>query len=100
RLMNGLPVIDVTAEMAYYSIPDPYQRGNEYYRNHYVCPWVINEEEVVGSWEWGKLATNEDWYEEVVVPAFNKFKKEKEPGPTTACASTFNMSEVMENLPG
>lgn len=28
RLRNGLPILDVAAEMVFYSIPDPYQRGS------------------------------------------------------------------------
>jgi hypothetical protein len=94
RLMNGLPVLDVAAEMEYYSIPDPYKKEKEYYLSSYVCLWEVAKEEVVGHWEWDDLATNKDWYEEIIVPAFNKYREERD------SASTFDMSEVMQSLPG
>ncbi|KAF2029779.1 hypothetical protein EK21DRAFT_67060, partial [Setomelanomma holmii] len=48
RLMNGLPMLNVTAEMKHYSIQDPYQRRNEYDLHSYICLWEVGKEEVVG----------------------------------------------------
>ncbi|KAF2034804.1 hypothetical protein EK21DRAFT_55989, partial [Setomelanomma holmii] len=98
RLMNGLPILDVTAEMEHYSIQDPYQRLNLYYLHSYICLWEVGKDEVIGHWEWDELASNEDWYEEIIIPAFIKFRKAKTSG--SARASTFDMSEIMESLPG
>jgi hypothetical protein len=98
RVRNGLPVLDVAAEMEYYSIPDPYRMNKKYYVGSYVCLWEVAKEEVVGHWEWDELATNENWYEEIIVPAFNKYREERD--SASARASTFDMSEVMQSLPG
>ena len=116
RIKNNLPVLDVAAEMKQYSIRDPYNRGGEYYDNHYVCLWEVTPEELVGQWTWEELAVMDDWYESVVIPAFNWARKRKSLGtaPTTApppalapvsdpapaCASAFDMSALNEALPG
>ncbi|KAF2622921.1 hypothetical protein BU25DRAFT_305163, partial [Macroventuria anomochaeta] len=72
RLRNGLPVLDVTAEMDYHCILDPYGKGNEYYMDHYVCLWEVTAEEVVDRWDWAELTSEENWYEDVIMPAFNR----------------------------
>ncbi|KAI1409585.1 hypothetical protein F5Y13DRAFT_181886 [Hypoxylon sp. FL1857] len=72
RIRNGLPILDVEAEKGHYNIPDPYKKGNEYYRNHYVCLWQVTEAEIVGQWEWDDLANNENWYQEIM-HAFRAF---------------------------
>jgi hypothetical protein len=113
RVARGLPVLDVAAEMKYYSISNPYHRGDEYNGNHYVCLWEVTPEEVVGHWEWDEWANNENWYEEVVMPAFKEFREARKPeprpspldsrGPVGAAptsASPFDMSAISENLPG
>ncbi len=48
RLRNGLPVLDVVAEMEYYNIVDPYGKSNQYYNGHYICLWQVTEREIVG----------------------------------------------------
>jgi hypothetical protein len=97
RFKNGLPVLDVIAEMEHYSIRDPYQQGDKYYHHSYVCLWEITKEEIVSHWEWDELARNENWYEEIIMPAFIKFREEKS---STTRTSTFDMSKVMQSLLG
>jgi hypothetical protein len=97
RFENGFPVLDVVAEMKHYSIPDPYQQGNRYYVHSYVCLWEVAKEEIVGHWAWDELVGNENWYEEIIMPAFTKFREERN---TTSGTSTFDMSKVKEGLTG
>ncbi|GJN84547.1 hypothetical protein PLIIFM63780_008104 [Purpureocillium lilacinum] len=84
RRAKGLPVLDVGAEMEHYGIEDPYC-DSDYYENHYACLWEVTPEEIVGQWTWKKLMKNnkEDWYKEIVLPAFqqhnNAFTKRSEP---------------------
>lgn len=73
RIANGLPILHATAEMDHYNITDPYGQSNEYYVNHYVCLWEVTEAEIVGHWDWNHLASNENWYEDVILPAFQRF---------------------------
>ncbi|OAQ88855.1 hypothetical protein VFPFJ_07320 [Purpureocillium lilacinum] len=84
REAKGLPVLDVGAEMEHYGIEDPYD-DSDYYENHYACLWEVTPEEIVGQWTWKKLMKNnkEDWYKEIVLPAFqqhnNAFTKRSAP---------------------
>lgn len=78
--MEGLPVLDVAAEMEHYGIPDPYPRASKfftdrYHFDHFVCLWEVTGSEVVGSWNWEGLAKTKDWYEEIVMPAFMDFRR-------------------------
>jgi hypothetical protein len=113
RLQKGLPILGVAAEMEYYSIPDPYYEGNRFYVDQYICLWEVTPEEVVGHWEWDEWANNENWYEEIVMPAYKEFREARKPelrpsplvarGPAGAApssASPLDISTVFENLPG
>lgn len=118
RISNCLPTLDVAAEMEHYSIPDPYCQGNRYYIHHYVCLWEVTPDEVVGHWCWYELSDLVNWYNEVIMPEFNRFRTEKRSGHTSplhvtsspapvadeapardaAAASTFDMSALKESL--
>ena len=85
RTRDHLPILGVAAEMDHYEIPDPYGKSNQYYVNHYVCLWQVTEREIVGHWLWDDLVMNEDWYEQIIMPAFRNFRVErlpKSPGDT------------------
>jgi hypothetical protein len=99
RLRNGLPTLDVAAEMDYYEIPDPYNKGSKYYINHYVCLWGVAEEEIIGHYEWEELSKSSNWYEEVIMPAFYKSDGGKKPESDLIRASAFDMSMMIESLP-
>ncbi|KAF2843990.1 hypothetical protein T440DRAFT_528919 [Plenodomus tracheiphilus IPT5] len=75
RLRIGLPILDVSAEMEHYEIPDPYGNSNQYYTDHYVCVWEITGEEVVGQWPWEDLANDERWYEDIIMPAYHENRR-------------------------
>lgn len=75
RLRNGLPILDIPAEMDHYNIPNPYRESNKYYNGHYVCLWQVTEREVVGHWQWNDLVTYKDWYQAIILPAFWQFRK-------------------------
>jgi hypothetical protein len=72
RIADGLPILDVAAEMDHYGIPDPYGRSNQYYMDHYLCLWEVTEREIVGHWQWNDLRANEQWYHEIILPAFQE----------------------------
>ena len=73
RMKNRLPVLEVTAEMDYYRIPNPYRKSSKFYINHYVCLWHVTKAEIVGDWEWTSLSKNKNWYHDVILPAFERF---------------------------
>lgn len=74
RVRNGLPVLHVADEMKHYGIQDP--SGNsklsEYHTDHYICLWEVTKTEVVGCWQWDELVGHENWYEEIIMPAFRQ----------------------------
>lgn len=61
--------------MEYYDVADPYNKTNEYYKDHYICLWEVTDKEIVGHWQWEDLVENENWYEEIVIPAFRRNRK-------------------------
>ncbi|KAF1966035.1 hypothetical protein BU23DRAFT_560605 [Bimuria novae-zelandiae CBS 107.79] len=99
RYRNGLPILDVAAEMEHYCIPDPYGKGGKYYINHYVCLWEVTEEEIVGHYKWAELAKTTHWYNEVIIPAFLRSGGEKKLESAPTRASAFDMSTMIESLP-
>ncbi|XP_014550189.1 hypothetical protein COCVIDRAFT_116175 [Bipolaris victoriae FI3] len=98
RLKNSLPILDIAAEMEHYDIPDPYNKGMEYYVDHYVCLWEVAAEEIVGHYEWEELADNKDWFDDIIAPDFRKFRREKKSQSTSTRLSAFDMSTVIESL--
>ncbi len=96
RVRDGLPVLDVSAEMDHYNILDPYRKSNQYYNDHYICLWQVTEREIVGQWPWSDLDTHENWYEEIVMPAFRQFRREAVRMSTGD--ESFGLSAVMSNL--
>lgn len=100
RLGNGLPILDIAAEMKHYDIPDPYNKGMEYYVDHYVCLWEATAEEIVGHYKWEELADNKDWFDDIIAPGFRKFKRKKKSQSISIGLSTFDMSTIMESLSG
>lgn len=77
RRMKGLPFIDVGAEMNYYGIQDPYRKSNLYYRNHYACLWEVTPAEIVGHWTWDFLKGSPNWFDDVVMPAYDQVTKDR-----------------------
>ncbi len=57
--------------MEYYDVANPYNKTNEYYKDHYICLWEATDKEIVGHWQWEDLVENENWYEEIVIPRFS-----------------------------
>jgi hypothetical protein len=55
RIAEGLPILDIRAEMDHYGITDPYGKSNQYYTDHYVCLWEVTEREIIGHWPWDDL---------------------------------------------
>lgn len=72
RIADRLPILDVLAEMVHYGVKDPYGKSNQYYIHHYVCLWEVPEQEIIGHWEWNDLAPNENWYNDIILPAFRE----------------------------
>ncbi|KAI0163624.1 hypothetical protein BJ166DRAFT_449303, partial [Pestalotiopsis sp. NC0098] len=74
RMRLGLPVLDVVTEMDNYDIAGPYGRF-DYYTNHFLCLWQVTEPEIVGHWAWGDLVNNKNWYQQIIIPAFEHFQR-------------------------
>ena len=97
-LKRGLPILDVAAEMRHYETEDPYGKGGQYYRHHYVCLWQVFEEKVVGEWQWDDLATQKDWYEDIIIPAFRQHRGKTVRKPLVK--EPLNLSSLASALPG
>jgi hypothetical protein len=59
RLRDGLPLLDVAAEIGYYEILDLYGKSNQYHINHYVYLWEVIGKDVVNHWRWDELVAKE-----------------------------------------
>jgi hypothetical protein len=59
RVRNGLPILDLAAEMDHCNIADPYGKSNQYYNDHYLCLWEVTEGEIVGHWQWDDLIAHD-----------------------------------------
>ncbi|KAK2797613.1 hypothetical protein FQN50_009126 [Emmonsiellopsis sp. PD_5] len=97
RIANGLPMLDMDAEMHHYGIPDPYKRSNKYYKDHYLCLWEITESEVVAHWQWDHLVENDHWYEKIVLPEFGTHNERFFAGPPEGEA--LDLSALLDALP-
>lgn len=82
RINEGLPILDVLAEMESYGIQDPYRRCNQYYVDEHVCLWQVTEAQIVGQFEWVDLEQNDNWYQEIIMPAFREFTEQHTANPT------------------
>ena len=74
RLQHGLPILDMGEEMIVYGIDDPYPHGPNYFIDHYICLWEVTPREVVGVWSWHDLREDNDWYENIIMPAFREYR--------------------------
>lgn len=79
RLRNGLPILDLAAEMEYYDILNPYGERDKYCVGHYICLWQVTKEEIIGHWNWDELVESGNWYQEIVKPAFQKSNQKSIP---------------------
>lgn len=68
-------MLEMESELRYYEVPDPYGREYLYYKDEYLCVWEITPDEVVDHWDWDNLIENMQWYEEEILPAFEKHNK-------------------------
>ena len=76
RLEIGLPVLHYKEEMAHYEIQSRY--GCNYWDGHYLCLWEVTPEEVVGVWKWNELRSEPNWYEEIIMPAVEEHREERD----------------------
>ncbi len=72
RIADRLPILDVRAEMDHYEVKDPYGKSNQYCIDHYLCLWEVTGREIIGHWELADLVANEQWYNEIILPAFRE----------------------------
>lgn len=101
RTRNGLPILNVETEMGHYNIPDPYDGHIGTYGDHYVCLWQVTEAEIIGHWQWSELEGDPEWYQNVVLPAYNESEDAAQPtagqAPDAADPSD-ELSEFFQNL--
>ncbi|KAF2806328.1 uncharacterized protein BDZ99DRAFT_523786 [Mytilinidion resinicola] len=93
RISNGLPILDLAAEMEHYDISNPYGKKDQYCIDHYVCLWQVTEDEIISHWKWDELAASENWYEDIVMPAFQNFSQSSIPK-----AEDSDLSKIMDRL--
>lgn len=98
RIGRGLPVLHAEAEMNHCGIPDPYRQSNDYYQDHYVCLWQVTEVEIIGEWEWNDLARNLAWYEEIVLPAYNRGNAAVQPKAGKDSDTTNELGALQDGL--
>jgi hypothetical protein len=72
RLQHGLPILDMAKEAEWYGIDSPYREN--YFTDHYVCLWEVTPAEVVGTCRWDELCRDNGWYENIVMPAFERHR--------------------------
>lgn len=70
RLQRGLPVLDMANEAEWYGVECPYPEN--YFTDHYLCLWEVTPAEVVDTWSWDDLRRDDNWYENIIVPAFKE----------------------------
>jgi len=93
RIRNNLPILDLATEMEHYDITNPYGKREQYCIDHYVCLWQVTEKEIIGHWKWNELAGVENWYEDIIIPAFRNFNQA--PLPKTEDS---DLSTIMDTL--
>lgn len=93
RERAGLPVLNMDKEMDHYKIRNPYGSGR-YCDDHYICLWQVTGREVVGSWSWDELSADENWYGNIVMPAFREFKQRVQEQ-----VGAFDLSALTAGLP-
>ena len=98
RIANQLPILDMRAEMNYYGIVDPYPRSFQYYTDEYLCLWEVTPQEIVGQWQWADLVRNDQWYNEIILPAFKEHNKRLE--STSLEEETLGLSAAFHELSG
>jgi hypothetical protein len=93
RLRRGLPILDMKQEMEAYGVDNPY--GYDYYTDHYVCLWEVTPGEIIRIWSWNDLRKDEDWYENIVVPAFQRHgTTQQDATDVDALASTLSRTHI------
>ena len=65
-------------EMIYYEVLDPYNNDYRYYEKQYLCLWQVDAPEVVGRWNWAELENHRRWYEDIVLPAYNRHEDRRQ----------------------
>ncbi|KAI1659178.1 hypothetical protein F4813DRAFT_387887 [Daldinia decipiens] len=74
RIKNGLPVIDVEAEIKHYRIKPLYAKSEGYAKGHCMFLWQVTKDEIVGSRKWTDLEEGDkNWYNNIIMPAYRKF---------------------------
>jgi len=75
RLKLGLPIIKMNEELKYYHCKIPC--GNWKFEDEVLCLWQVTPNEIVRRWEWKELVGNPNWYKDIIVPAYEQFRRKK-----------------------
>jgi len=96
RLKLGLPILDMGKEMEVYGVKDPYPYSTKnYFLDHYLCLWEVTPAEVVGIWSWGELRGNKGWYENIIMPAFQRHRTAGQRAMQTATRDVDALSSIL-----
>lgn len=109
RIKKGLPVLNVQAEMRHYDIPAPKGYSDALYEDDYVCLWQVTKAEIIGQWDWSDLEDNPSWFQDVVLPAYNRsmdaieqkvFQVPNDPEPLEVLLGGFQNLSIANNSAG
>ena len=68
----------------------PYERNGQYYHDECLCLWQVTAAEIVGYWAWNDLENDKDWYQNIILPAFQRFTKPAAASGVTGEVDTIN----------
>jgi len=96
RLQRGLPILDMAKEAERYGVKNPYTR--DFFSDHYLCLWEVTPAEVVGTWPWNKLREADNWYENIVMPAFKERRAARQRAVQAATRDVDTVASVLARL--
>jgi hypothetical protein len=78
RTHAGLPTISVAQAMKDYRVDFPAHYWKKTYdKDYHLCLWEVSREEIVGHYEWDTLRNNPDWYQEIILPAYQDHERRR-----------------------
>jgi hypothetical protein len=78
RLESGWPIISYGEEKEYYGIEIPHGIQDWELKAHHLCLRRVKADEIVEHYDWDKLSSDPDWYENTIRPDFKRFREERQ----------------------
>lgn len=80
--------------MLYYNVKHQYPSWVDYFATEYLCPWQVDEDEIVWVWDWPDLVKGPDWYSNVVIRAYQAHEEKRHPSRSGDC----ELANIMDSL--